>query len=577
MNVPPSDNDEDAVDLTSNSSCQRPTTYDAKSFARPKKRLRFYHIRVRSNPDNYILDFEGTSTVEGRLSKLLESGRQSISLVGLPGCGKTVILRALAYHPLVKTRFCKGVFLIPLSYRTGALALLAYLSKILDYLDLPQHANNVRNMVGLPEQDFTDADSSNDHNSNGDVDIGDIDFESINKSSAALCSDSISKATNYVFNVIYDMGVLLLFDNIDIRAKEVLSVIECLNHVIPGSRQFSLICSTRNRDIALAFVFNNSTDVLDVKLLDPLGETSRAILCTHAGHKLARLEDESRIPENSVVPVLQKCSGIPLALAVAGGALQRLQSCPREAIERKIWRNYKTFMFSDVEQFGTLCKMFPSLHACVETLPTVPKDKWDLVSSLGVIPNATWLPFPILKRLWGVEPDDVDKIVRHLLVSCLVRKVERDINCGIFVPNLVLDFFRVEASKRGGLQKWHLSLLSSYLNHEVKVNKSGKSGTGGKRGRPNTSSRPGKPGRPGRHIVLEIDSAEQFYLEQHLAHHYRGATTADACLPKGDSDTGQRRSLQAQKSNQVMARSAKKFISERIINLSKERPVVLYR
>lgn len=553
MDVPFPNNDSIVLGSDLNSSHPPPTANQFKRFVRPRKRHRQQRIRVRPNPKNYVINFEGASTTEEKLSKLLDGGRQTISLVGLPGCGKTVILRAMAHHAPMTARFYDGIFLIPLSYCAHALTLFAYLSKILDYLDLAQYSTKIRDITGLPEKTLTDANASAAHGDNVDVDIRDIDLSSVKTNSLELSSETISKVTAHLVDAIYNKHVLLLFDNLDVRAKEILNVINCLNRIIPSSRQLSLVCSTRNREVALKFASNCSAGVLEVRLHDPLGEMSRAILCTHAGHKPAQLEEESRIPENAVVPVLQKCSGISLALAVAGGAIRRLQSCPSESIERKIWNCYKTFIFNDVSQFGTLSKLFPALHACVETLPPLPKDKWEVICSLGVFPNAVWLPLQLLERLWGISIDDADKITRHLLLNYLARKEKRDIDFGIIVPNLVLDFCRVEASKRGGLRKWHLTLLSSFTNHGFKASD------------------------PGKHEVLFVDSVEQFYLELHLSHHYKGAITVDTCLAPDSSDVGQSSTTRIEKSDLDRARYAKKVISERILNLSKNRPVILYR
>lgn len=553
MDAPFPDNDTIVLDSDLISSRPPPTANQFKRFVRPRKRHRHHRIRVRPNPKNYVINFKGASTTEEKLSKLLDGGRQSISLVGLPGCGKTVILRAMAYHAPIAARFYDGIFLIPLSYCTYALTLFAYLSKILDYLNLAQHATKIRNITGLPEKTLKDVSASDMNGENVDVDIRDIDLSSVKTNSWEVSGETISKATAHLVDAIYNKHVLLLFDNLDVRAQEVLNVIHSLNRIIPRSRQLSLVCSTRNRDVALKFASNCSAGVLEVKLHDPLGEMSRAILCTHAGHKPAQLEEESRIPENAVVPVLQKCSGISLALAVAGGAIRRLQSCPNESIERKIWNCYRTFIFNDVSQFGTLSKLFPALHACVETLPTLTKDKWEVICSLGVFPNATWLPLQILKRLWGISLHDADEIIHHLLLNYLARKEKRDMDYGIVVPNLILDFCRVEASKRGGLRKWHLTLLSSFTNHESKAS------------------------GPREHEGSYVDSVEQFYLELHLSHHYKGAITVDTRPPPDSSDAGQRSTTRIGKSDLDLARYAKKIISERILNLSKNRPIILYR
>lgn len=552
MEVPPHGEDVNIGSL--NFSAEKSAAGLVKSFARPRKRIRLHRIRVRSNPKNYILDFKDTSSAEAKLFKSLDTfGRKSLSLLGLPGCGKTVILRALAYYAPVTSRFCDGIFLIPLSHCTDMLALFAYFSKILEYLDMPKGATEVRNIVGLPDRAYTDEGVLEPPGNNNDVDIRGIDLDRDNTSISNLCGETISKAMALIVNAISRMRVLLLFDNVDIRAEEVMTVIDCFNNTSPVWRQYSSICSTRNRDTARRFVSGNYAAFIAVHLHEPLGETSRAILCAHAGHQLAQLEDECRNRENPVVPVLQKCSGLSLALAVAGGAVRRLQSHPNETIERKVWTSYKNFIYNDVAQFGKLCKFFPSLRDCVENLPSLPMDKWDIVCSLGIVPNASWLPLQILKRLWRISPDGVCGIIRQLFSNCLVRRENRDINRGITIPNLVLDFCRVEASKRGGLRQWHMSLLSSYTDHERVSNE------------------------PNQRESLQVDTSERLYLELYLSHHYEGATAIDACETKDGSRPRLLAQGDTEKTDLKLARTAKRVISDYIRDASKGRSVILYR
>ena len=107
-----------------------------RPFARPRKRRRRSgpskptQISVRKNPENYSLNFTDGDGAERSLLSHVLSGKRIVCLVGLPGSGKSVIMRGLAYHPTISSTFRDGIYLIQLDKKPDVPTLLRYLHEV---------------------------------------------------------------------------------------------------------------------------------------------------------------------------------------------------------------------------------------------------------------------------------------------------------------------------------------------------------------------------------------------------------------------------------------------------------------
>lgn len=389
-------------------------------------------IAVRPNPAHYALDFTDEAKPERELMSLILSERRSVSLVGLPGSGKTVILRSLAYQSAVMALFRDGIYLIQLSATMTAATLFEYFAELLEKLGTSSQVADFREE--LKES------SSVDHR----------------------------KSVDLFISFIRDRKALIIIDNVSSEPSELFDLVLMFIRSTPRTRRFTLACSTRSHDAARVF---SGPAVVNVPLHDPTGSASRDILCSHASFHRDQFDKSCAEPNNAIIPVLRKCSGLPLALAVAGGAVKRLlvSTNPNE-MNPMIWSHYRSYLINSFDQFGHISGLFSGLSSCVNSVP-IDKDwrtdlsVWDVFCSLGIVRNGKWVPYHILQRLWDIKKrEDVISVVRPLSRHCLVNRERRGVAVGVVIADVVLDYCRHEAMKRMGLRKWHLKLLQSYID-----------------------------------------------------------------------------------------------------------------
>lgn len=409
-----------------------------KPFARPKKKRRRTLpskptvIAVRPNPSHYVLNFVDGDRPERSLLSIVLSNKRAVSLLGLPGSGKTVILRAVAYHPSVTSTFRDGIFFIQMHKRPSVSVFFEYLLEVVDKLGAVIPSEEVRRLAKQDNQDQI-------------------------------------KAIDKILSAVRDKRFLLIVDHVTENMPELYKIVSQMLEIAPRGRQFTMVCSTRSHDVAK--MFSNAT-IVEVMLHDSTGDTSRNILCSHAGFERPQIDELCCQKDNSIIPVLKKCSGLPLALAVAGGAVKRLLEPNKPPKVRDIiWSHYRAYLNNNFDQFGNISGLFSSLAACVDSIRT---DKdwrtslsvWDVFCSLATIRDGVWVPYPILQRLWDIrKKDDVIGVVRPLSRQCLLQRERRGSAVGVVISNIILDYCRHEAKLRNSLQASHLRLLSSYTEH----------------------------------------------------------------------------------------------------------------
>lgn len=364
---------------------------------------------VRPNPSHYITSFAPNSpSVEQRaVSALVERSRRAVCLVGLPGAGKTVALRAVAHQPAVHAMFRDAVALLGLAAATTADSLVADLCELVGRIAGARPRQDIEHMLAK------------------------------NRSHLAAVSAAA--------NALRDRRVLLLLDNVCACSGG--PVLQLVVHLVKAATKgdngrLAVLATARSYNVARMLA---GEEVQPVLLVPPSGEMARAIICAHLGFDRGSFEEGCRRVGNSVVPVLERCAGLPLALAVAGGAVKRLMIGSNSVEAREvIWSHYKTYLLSNFEQFGEISQLFANLSACVDDVQNWPLTMpvRDALAKLGGMQTGVWIPWTVLQKLWNVPlPKGVLAAIDALAMQCLVtRECDKNNEVGIKIPAIVLDY-----------------------------------------------------------------------------------------------------------------------------------------
>lgn len=375
---------------------------------------------VRPNPAHYLVSFQPGSTSPEQLvvSLLFENDRRLVCLVGLPGSGKTVALRSVAHYAAVHAHFRDGIALLGLAPSTTPASLLADLCELVARIAGEAPKRDIEQQLA----------SSNSH-------IGAIDA---------------------VANALRHRRVLLILDNVGNSPGVVLELLQRLTHVAMTSAslppkdktsRLAILASTRSVLVARKI---GGTSLVHVDFLDPLGSTARDMLCAHLGLPRAELDAYCAVPVAGEAPakvVLRRCAGLPLAVAVAGGALKRLLVQDRN--RESIWAHYSEYLTKNFEQFGHISRLFSNFAACVDAI-----EKWPLImpvqNALAVLvslPSEIGVSKEKLQKLWGASTEgEVLAAIDELANQCLVKRIMRDGKVlGMKIPSIIMDFCRHEA------------------------------------------------------------------------------------------------------------------------------------
>lgn len=369
---------------------------------------------VRPNPSHFVINVsEGSTSTERQVvDALVKEDARCVSVVGLPGSGKTVLLRAVAHCSEVRKVFRDCVALLGLMDATAD-SLLRDLCEV------------VGRVCGLGKQ--------------------------VSIQNMLLRPNSHESAIQEVARAFSGRRVLLLFDAVGTMESLVSMLVSKFAETAKSDHSpLSILLSTRSVAVANALCKGKYSFL--VKLLDPCESRAKDIICAHAGFNHDTFEVTCKMKDNSVLPVMQKCSGLPIALAVAGGAVKRLLlSATDEQSRAIIWAHYRKYLYNNFDQFGEISGLYRSLRACaksVASLKTWPKgiSVREALAALKDMKSDLWIPLAVLQRLWKLEGrEQVVAAVDCLADFCLVSRVDRRKVIGIQIPAIVLDYCRYEA------------------------------------------------------------------------------------------------------------------------------------
>ncbi|PXF48964.1 hypothetical protein BWQ96_01306 [Gracilariopsis chorda] len=414
-----------------------------KPFARPRlKRRRLTYMRpsfiaVRQNPAHYVLDFSEDSTrIERTVCNLVLSDKRSVTVVGLPGTGKTVMLRGLAYHSAVMNTFRDGICLIHLGPEITIESTFKHLFDVMHRLGGLSHKKRIETLLRR----------KNDH---------------------IQCMEAVQRFFK-------DKRFLLMLDNLCESTPEVLQVLSVLATQRRSTAISKMTVLTSTRSVQIARTFSGAS-VMQIPLHGHFDDVSLDIFCAHSAFDRSYFDSLCASSDSPARVMLRRCSGLPLALAVVGGAVKRLFiKATTEEAKSSIWTHYKNYLTNNFAQFGEICGLFKMLDSCVLDLSNT-KD-WqlsikprDALCSLALFKKGTWVPTIILQRLWSLESHrETVKVIQVLARLCFILQEVRNGQLGISIPDIVVDYCCQLAKQGQGIRIWHQRFLTSFVTTTTK-------------------------------------------------------------------------------------------------------------
>lgn len=406
------------------------------STSRPVEKPKAFHV-----PPNLsaVLDFsEHAKTPESSVKRELLSharGRNSVSLVGMGGVGKTTILKEIGYDKDIWARYPDGVWFISLGQDANVATLMEQLEEFIREA-CPQFVEQFLRMGAT------------------------------DRSHAVLFGK--------LFDQLRDKSALLIFDDI-------WDVSSALNALVKGicaavrklpSASLKLLTSTRDRGVARRPLhdvqINMIPDASDI-------ETAERILCHYANVEVSKLQVLSGINKDAVRKIVQVCAGLPLALSVAGTSVLREMEQLDGSRREDAWNRYWTTLQHNVQQLGESGSLeHLGLYASLQSSLEAADEKWavekissmEMFRSLSVLQKQSFIPLTSLNSLWNL-PQKEAKLAMDLLIETNIASAAADeeiTDPGLKIHDLVHDFAMRMTEENGEVQVWHAQLVDEYYS-----------------------------------------------------------------------------------------------------------------
>ena len=405
-------------------------------------------------PSNIVVDFEDKSTNERKLrSEVLapdtSEGFTNARLVvayGMNGVGKTCVLRALALDQQVKD-FYSGVFFFESDQLADDKNFKKAIAEKIEATGGQQRAIYIRRSTSIKE--------------------------------------AIEKAREWIG----DRKCLFVCD--DVREYE------------EGKREYlyelaNLCSATEGGCVLLSTAFRSVREVarVEFKFEFQSDKSARSILCTYAkitekeleefeaSHKSlnALTEKESKKPESTHAPlenVLNKCGGLPMALAMAGKGIERAlkrttaDKCRDERLREAIFAYSNDLSKSSIghslldfslgrKRPGWYTSFSATVRANLEGLDNTERGRrWPIKKlhrGLCVLAKDVCMPEKTLSYLWGIREGDVMEVTGMMENVSAIDIAEE----GVRIHNVMHNYCEDEARKNKEVQHWHRNLLEGY-------------------------------------------------------------------------------------------------------------------
>lgn len=413
---------------------------------------------VPENESPAVLDFsENSGTPESSLKHLVLSGSRCDTITtfgrarhcqgssafvahGMGGVGKTFALRALGLDDDIRAHFDGGVYFMTFGHDADKRTLISSLSKIV------RHAGGrmrSRVMASL-----------------GNIDLVQMDAVEWFRGKRCL----------YIADDIWQY---------EEQSDGFLSVLKALLDPFAGSR---LLFSTRSR-----FISNSVSSEARVEFSprDRTGSLSVSVLCQNANFNLQAVQDGPKVISQYFTKVLERCNGLPLALAMAGRSVREVARTCDDLDKNQAWMLYYNETFEDKDaDSGLLTARIPGFnnypglgHICENGLKQLDRTELrttsqttsprELYYRLAVAEKQQWMPVHVLRRLWGTSSDiDALQVASSMadLELCKIsrRRCHNIVVAGLTIHDLQHDFCEHMARQKNLLEKAHATLLDGY-------------------------------------------------------------------------------------------------------------------
>jgi NB-ARC domain len=365
------------------------------------------------------------------------TANRSIAAVGMGGLGKTCALKGIGHEDDVRHRYSGGVY----------------------YVSIGQDVTD----EGIVRQ------------------VSDIVKAAGGKLAAPeifLCNTA-AEATRKAALWFAGRRCLFLCDDLWASSARASGFVADLNELVRHGDASCLLISTRHKEIAS---YASSVPVV-FKAREPRSQEAIDMLRKHAGMDRAALRGMDETGSLELEYVLDKCAGLPLALAIAGQSIGKsvcnagqTPSFSVCAYARNLRSARERLIYNRVD-VGTV--QYPDFTRVIESSLSAANASFsssgkfsiaDMHDALSMLQKQQWVPVTMLTRLWGLRnEDEATEVVTCMSEFSLVDKCDGSGVVGILLHDLVHDVCIARASREGGAGVWHRRLIDAYSEELLSV------------------------------------------------------------------------------------------------------------
>lgn len=394
-------------------------------------------------PDEYSGDFSFGARTAGAelLHNILHRDDSYVHFLhGMGGTGKSTTLTAIANHHQIHDRFPRAVWFLALGQSADAADTLSSgLSELVSEVCGAEKADKVGRLFSLRNNQLS--------------------------------------AIAHVSRQLVTFPVLLILDDVCMEEESSDSATNSQTPVSDLVRQLARVVNKEKGPMRLVFSSRDRfmtqrlqhVSVVESFLLDARSPAAKCIICKYAGFssedEISSLGAEA---ERAFLEVLEKCAGLPLALAVAGKNVRELVQCGIES-KGHVWQAFReSLLQSSSELLADSSPTDPrqSITTVVESsLRTVSltlgqQEQLDIRSrffAFAVMKKQRLIPLECLPVLWNCSQNVANQI-RKKLVRVHLVSVENERETRLH--QVIQDYCLEKIRKEGMLKERHVHFLS---------------------------------------------------------------------------------------------------------------------